>query len=345
VTPDRPYPRTGRAHVVADQHLATGSDRDPGHVEIQAVGARAPAGGDQQPLGAKLATAGGDHDLVAVAANRCHLHAFDHVDAVGGERVADRGGNLGLLAARQRGAHEHGHARAEVSEQLRLLQCHIATAQHDHRDRKIVELHRRRRCQVAALGQPGNVRDVRLGTGGDEIVLSLDPPTIDVQGGAVEEARAAVEELDGVLVGEVDVLLLAHPLDDLALATDQRREVDRPGLSRDPGEAIHARPVARLGRRQQRLGRDAADVDARPADRAALDHRHTELAPSRRDRPGERTAARPDDRQVVAVAVVVGPPHQQGLSMRRHAATCSALSSSNARPSASSCATRSSAIR
>jgi hypothetical protein len=28
------------------------------------------------------------------------LDVFDHLDAVGGERVADRGGDLGLLAAR-----------------------------------------------------------------------------------------------------------------------------------------------------------------------------------------------------------------------------------------------------
>ena len=203
---------------------------------------------------------------------------------------------------------------------------------------------------------------MRLGARRDEVVRGVDAPPVDLESGPVHESRVTVDELDVVLAREVDVLVAAHSLDDLSLAGDQGREVDRGRLGTDAREAPHARAVARLGRGEQRLGGNAADVHACAADRRALDHRHTELSAARGDRGRERAAARPDDRQVVveliaggsvahngqvaatAVAAVVG--HQQGLeSMRRHAATCSALSSSSARPSASSSATRGSAIR
>src|SRR5215207_8470969 len=152
--PRCPHARVRCAHVVPDQHLATGSDLDADRVQRQADGARAPASRHEQLLGAKLAAARHDDDVAAVAAHCAHLDAFDHVDAVGSERLADPGGDLRLLAACQPGADEHGHPRTEVSEQLGLLERDVATAKHDHRGRKVVELHRRRRRQVAAVTEP-----------------------------------------------------------------------------------------------------------------------------------------------------------------------------------------------
>jgi hypothetical protein len=65
----------------------------------------------------------------------------------------------------------------------------------------------------------------------------------------------------------------AHRLDDLALTGDQGGEVDGACLGRDAGNAADAGAMARLGRGQQRLGGNAADVHARAADRAAVDDR------------------------------------------------------------------------
>ena len=89
-----------------------------------------------------------------------------------------------------------------------------------------VELHRGRGGQVAATGQAGDVGDVRLGAGGDEVMRGLDAPSVDVQCRPFDEACVAADELEAVLGRKVHVLLLPHRLDDLALAGDQRREVD-----------------------------------------------------------------------------------------------------------------------
>src|SRR5205823_14190760 len=102
------------------------------------------------------------------------------------------------------------------------------------------------RRQILAVGQPGNVGDVRSGARGHQIVGGLDAPAVDLQRGAVDEARVTGDDLEAVLLGEVEVLLPAQALDDLALAGNQRGEVDRPGTGVDDGEAVLARAVARL---------------------------------------------------------------------------------------------------
>ena len=79
---------------------------------------------------------------------------------------------------------------------------------------------------------------MRLGAGRDEIVRRLDALAVNVQGGPIDEASAAIDELDVVLVREVEVLLLAYPFDDLALACDQHREVDRPTSLLMPGNRV-----------------------------------------------------------------------------------------------------------
>jgi hypothetical protein len=103
----------------------------------------------------------------------------------------------------------------------------------------------------------------------------------------------------------------AHSVDDLPLAGDQRGEIDRPRLRGDAGEATLSGAMASLGRREQRLGRDATDVDASPADRPALDHDDAQFLAPRGDGGRERTATRADDREVELD--VAGFAHQQGF--------------------------------
>ena len=160
---------------------------------------------------------------------------------------------------------------------------------------------------------------MRLGARGDEIVRGLDAPAVDVQGGPVDEARVAVEELDAVLVREVDVLVAGACASTISrLPAISAAKSTGPASVRDAGEAGSRGAMARLGRRQQRLGRDAADVHARPADRAALDHRHAQLAAARCDRRRERAAARADDRQVV----VEPPPFSPAAPISTASSRC-----------------------
>jgi hypothetical protein len=282
----------------------------------------------------------------------------------------------------------------------------------------VVELHRRRGGQVAAAGEAGDIRHVGLGTGGDEVVRGLDAAPVDLKRWPFDEPGAAADDLEAILSREVHILLLAHRLDDLALAGDERREVDRLSLRGDAWKSPLACPPAGLGRGKQRLRRDTADVHAGPANGVAFDHHDAQVSASSGDGGRERATAGTDDGQVVVVGIGVGAvagarlddalapvpgpvqrsrdlrrrraigierrasgapvnvdiasprrferarhvlrtrrarhtgdpqlrPHRQHTppSMRRQAATCSALSESSARTSVSSCVTRSSATR
>jgi hypothetical protein len=99
---------------------------------------------------------------------------------------------------------------------------------------------------------------VRRGSGGDQVVRGLDPTVANRDRGARDEPGITGEQLDAVVGGEVEVLLLTQPAHDLVLTGDQRAEVDRARLGANPRKALLGGAVARLGGGQQRLGRDAS---------------------------------------------------------------------------------------
>ena len=142
----------------------------------------------------------------------------------------------------------------------------------------------------------GVLRIVEPGSpdGAAEGEFEYDLAIVGSGGGAFAAAIAARRrELRVIMVerGVVDVLVLAQLTDDLVLGGDQLSHVHGARIGRDAGEASVCGAVAGLRRGQQRLGRDAADVHARPADHAALNHDHPQLATPRGDRGRERAAA------------------------------------------------------
>jgi hypothetical protein len=110
----------------------------------------------------------------------------------------------------------------------------------------------------------------RLGTGGDDDVGGFDDLAVDIDAPAVV---LAADEL-AVAGQQRDLVLLEQALDaacelgdDVVLALDHCRHVDLDALRRD---AVHLEAVLRffvkLGGAQQRLGRNAADVEAGAAE-------------------------------------------------------------------------------
>ena len=115
------------------------------------------------------------------------------------------------------------------------------------------------------------------------------------------DAAGALERGDLVLA-EQEGDALGRRFDHLALALHELGEVER---RRRHLDAVHGEIVARLLEQvrglQQRLGRDAADIEAGAAEgRALLDHRHLDAELGRRGSPRHsrraRRRSRPDRR-------------------------------------------------
>ncbi len=154
-------------------------------------------------------------------------------------------------------------------------------------------------------GSSGLARELRrLRAGGDDAVLKRDLALADAQRRRAGEARRSVHDLDLALLGE-PVEPFREPVDDGCLPADQRRDVDRRVAESDAvrghllGLGDHSRGV------QQRLGGDAADVQAHAAEAfVALDERDPQSEVRGAER--RRVAADPgaeDDHLEVAIAV------------------------------------------
>jgi hypothetical protein len=121
---------------------------------------------------------------------------------------------------------------------------------------------------LLSTGMPGRWRALRAG--GDDDVGGFDDLAIDVDAPAVvlaaDELAVAGQQRDLVLLEQA--LDAAGELgDDVVLALDHGRHVDLDALRRD---AVHLEAVlgflVELGRAQQRLRRNAADVEASAAE-------------------------------------------------------------------------------
>ena len=269
---------------------------DPGRGQVQLCGPRRAAGGHQQPLPGHAPPARGDHhDLPAVTLNRGRPLAH-HGDPIIEEHLAQRRGELGLGAWGQ-AAHE-AHFRAEVGEQLGLLQPDIPAADDDQRGRQLAKLHRRGRGQVVHLGQPGQVRDRRLRPGRDQERRRRQLHAVDQQGVRIGERGHAVEDLKVVGGGDVGVLGLTQPADQLVLLLHQSREVHVTRRGGGAHERVVQRAVPGPCPGQQRLGRHTPDVDAGATQGAPLDDDHAGTQQPGVDRRGHRRPTRTDHGQI-----------------------------------------------
>ncbi len=110
--------------------------------------------------------------------------------------------------------------------ELGLLEADGAAAEHDQRRGEPPLFHGGRRGQVVDLVEARQVGDVRCDAGGDDVRGCGQRPAVDVQGLLVDEAGGAVPDREPVRAGDVGVLGLPQPVDQLLLLLQQPRQVD-----------------------------------------------------------------------------------------------------------------------
>ena len=109
----RPDPWVRRLQPVAHHDLVVLAGFDLHRFEIQAVGVRTAAGGDEDFRGTELLRSAGDgrgdRDLIVGLLDLAHRGAAHHPDAVVGEHLQQRHADFRLFLRCQRGADQHRH--------------------------------------------------------------------------------------------------------------------------------------------------------------------------------------------------------------------------------------------
>ena len=216
---------------------------------------------------------------------------------------ADLGDDVVVLARQQLGEFlDDGDLRAEAPVHLREFQADVAAADDDQVLRHLVHVHH------LGIGEVGHVLDAR-NVGHHRAAADVDEDPVRLQACASRstsmrarpgEARLAPQQRDVLHAGDPGRQAVARLPDDAVLARLDRPHVD---LDVARGEAVLAaapRHVDRARAADQRLGGNAADVDAGAAEQLALDDRGAQAFGAQAR--GKRGACLPgtDDDRVVA---------------------------------------------
>src|SRR5882672_7364930 len=307
-----PHAAGAGAALVVDGDVAARIGGDAGSLEAEVVGVRRAADGEQHvaALGDRLAVLAFEADDHAAAFPR-ERHALgagaDH-DAFALENGADLGGDV-VVFARQELAEllDHGDPGAEAAVGLRELEADVAAAHDDEVLGRLVQLHHRAVGQVRHLADAGEIGHERAAADIEKDPVRLQRPALDIEGARTGEARMAADQRD-----------VLHPLDPIGHGV--RRFLDDAVLARLDRLHVHAhlagdeavfaaasRRVHGARRGHQRLGGDAADVDAGAADELALDDRGLQSFAIQARAQRRAGLAGADDDRVVAFGHGVAP--------------------------------------
>jgi hypothetical protein len=282
---------------------------------LQLGGDRPAPGSHQEIVGVQLGPVGeGEDDLAVLPPRRGGLGAEQDVDALAPQQVGHRRRDIGVLPRQQlRGALHQGHPAAEDGEHRGELTPDVPAAEDEDRRGQPLEVQDALRRPGPRLAQARQIGQRGRGAGVDHHLATPDGPTPaaverdldgalgDEAGGAHEEVHAGAGEQPGVGHDHAaDHALLVRPQpveDDGRFAADPDAELVGPAGGQQGS-----------GRRDQRLGGDAGDVDAGATDLVVL-HRGDGPA-GLRPVQGQRLAglAATDDQQVDVFDPVHAPP-------------------------------------
>ena len=298
----RPHAGDGGLQPVVHGDDAAPVDLDAGGVQAQVVGVRAPSHRQQQVRsdharfpGCAVQRGG---DRVAVPAHVHALRVQAHVHALGFQDPGHRRGDVRRFPLDQAvaGVDERDLA-AEAAVHLRELQPDVAAADDDQVLGQHLQVQDGRVGQVVHPVEPGERRHERARSHVDEDPLGLQQgvahadPVSGLEAGVPLVDRAVGERPEPALDADLGRAR------DRVLARLHARHVDAHGaVDHDAEVGGPARHVRGAGAGHQRLGGDAAHVDAGAAEAVALDDGGVHAgAGERRGQAGAGLAGADDD--------------------------------------------------
>ena len=259
------------ARGLGADHLPVGlaPDRDQDLVEHRRLGGLAALEVNGQPILSGLHVGDlGLHPDVLVALGQPPGKRFDQVRVRAGDELVQQ--------------LHHAHLRAQLVVDGRHLQADDPAAQDEQPLRDPIQLQRAGGVDHAGIVVWDERQRDRLGAGGDDGLFEADRAGRPVVGGDLDHVRRG--ELAGADHGG-DLALFGQPgqptgepVDHALFPATQRAQVDG---RRGEGQSVAGHLLGlgdHLGRVQQRLGRDAAHIQAHPAERAAAVDHHNLLA-------------------------------------------------------------------
>jgi hypothetical protein len=268
-------------------------------------GRRAPADRDQQHLGLdRLAALDGRAHAVVGVLDLLERLADLEVDLPLTEVALELLRDLLVLGGDQAGQRlQDGHLGAERLPDAGELDADHAAAQHDRRRRHPVEPQR-----VLAGDDPLAVdleagQRARVGAAGQNHVAAGVAPTGHLDRVLADQLALAGHHGDVLVVREQAGETLVQAGDDTVLVRVHPRHVDADQLGLDAELLALPGLLGDLGRVQQRLGRDAAAVQARAAQLGLVDQRYgeVELGSAQGGRVAAAAGAEDDDVEGFAV--------------------------------------------
>ncbi len=257
--------------------LVVDADEFARHIEVDllqppARGERLAADRDQDLVGRDLGVLALDRldqQRVALGRQTFGVGAGHHLDTELAEPLQHRPCQLGvILRQHARQGLDHGHLGAHLGERHAELQPDIAAADHGELFRHIAQRQRLgRRDDRTAEGQERQFHRRRAGSdhhrlGADDLGPGLG---LDLDGLAVPECRPAMHGLDLRLLQQSGNTAI-QPANDTVFPADRSRQVERRRADLDAEWVLaagHMRDLVELFRRMdERLGRDAADIEA-----------------------------------------------------------------------------------
>ena len=250
-------------------------------LEPEAVGDRAPPDRHQHLVGVErhifAAHVDDDRRAAILLAPRLRLRAGHHLDAQLLELARHHLDDVRIVARQDRGQRlDDCDLRPQLGVQRADLDADVAAADDDEPLRDGVERQRPGRIDDP-LAVELEARDLdRARAGRDHDVVGLNRRLAAVRGGQLDGvARGQARHARAVVAAvrlEQDLDAAGELADDLGLPALHLDHVDADVVREDADVAAVAELVVGLGRVDQRLGRDAADIQADAARLVALDH-------------------------------------------------------------------------
>ena len=275
---------------------------DASGLEPEAVDIRAPAGRNQNVTAGHSLLCPGlldrDRDPVTLRGDAFNLNALAQLDALGQQPLAHDLHRIGVIFGQEPEQLEHSNPRAQAPMRLSELAADRTTADHDQMLRPLGQFEDRLVGQVRHLGQTRKRRHRRRRAGRHHDPARLDAPSVRLQLLRPDEACACADHVDPEPLEALLGIVRCDGGDHAPHVVMDPQEIDLRLMAVDPEAPAVADGVRDPARRDQRLGRHAAIVQAVAPHPALLDQHHPGAHLHGAGRHRQAARARADDAQV-----------------------------------------------